>query len=891
MKKIISILTIISIILTFIPVFAQETDSEEAVDTTVIEKLYRFGIINEDLYKNYDPDGYITRAEFADIAASTMGLAKETTADVTKVFSDVTADTEYAASIYQVYAAGLMIGDDVASFYPENNITYDEAVKTAVVMLGLYDIAYNNGGYVEGFRTSAANRGLLKGVSGSPDSPLSQESVYNLIDNLIDAPLFVVKSFVGGEAQMGYDENVTIMSDILNLESCTGIVTAYESTSLKDDTEDIGVNSIRIEDTVFELTYTSGDVFVGYNVKAYYNANDEIIYIEPYKTNVLTISRDELEKETTLEEIAYRIDGGRIKYADVASKATYIYNGKKLTAPLVEEIIPEEGFINLIDNNNDGKYEVVIVEDYMVCVVDGVVVTDEKIKLKYGMGTLNVAEEDNVKARFFLDGKEAQLSDIARWNVLSVKQSKNETGTILCDIYISSLSIEGKVTQSYYDGDDMFIEIEDQEQPYCLSRSFINRVEAGAEESSYPTLDKHMIYYLDTFGKIAAINTVSSAKNYGYVLRCYYDFEQEKAFIKMYTKDDEFVTYPLSEKFKVNGEKGEHEFLENALEANTEDGTVHQLIVYKINADNEVTEIQMAVDKTSEPYYVTKDDEFVLNAHPGINATNGRYKGMRFYKYLAEDYPFYFLEGTTINFQIPSDLERENDFAIVTKLSGTDVSLAGPLYVYDAGNGGQIGAIVSSPRASTDFADPKIVSKVVQTLNDDGEVCSQLVFFDGSSIYANEADVSYEIPEKNSVDNASLNWGSLIDYSDVKISDLERGDVIEYTEENGFIDSLRILVRRSNIGPSRVNDHHLAENGTMLCTAYSVSDNQRSVIVKYTDGNGAEKYQSMFINGTAYMIDTDTGETSYSAVAEIEKGDTLLINTFWWSAKMVIIYR
>lgn len=898
MKKLLCLLTAVSLLLSCLPVFAAEEAAEEIDGQSVVEKLYRLGIVNEELYSSYTPEGEITRAEFADIAAALMGIKAETNADVSKVFSDVTADTKYASSIFQLYAAGIMIGDDAAAFYPEKSITYDEAVKTAVVMLGLYDIANANGGYVTGYREYAARSGILTGVAGTADSALNQKSVYKLIDNLIDAPVFVIDSYVNGEPKVSQDKDTTFLSDSLNISVYEGIVTAFENTSLMDDTEDVGDNTIRVGANLFTLEYTDGTEFVGYYVKAYCNDdNDEALYVEITKKNdTLRVMSDDIEDSTDLEALHYRINNGRIKYADFSSEAVFMYNGKKLAAPQPQELVPDEGMVTLIDNDGNGKYDIVVIESYEVFVVDGILSEEEKIKVKYGMDPICLSENDNVRSKIYLDGEPAAITDLSKWNVISVKRSKNTTGMILCEVWASTQSMEGYLSESNLDAEkysDYYIKISGDDTEYKISSSYIDRVKSGATDSSWPAYDTQTTFYLDLFGKVAAIRSISTSKNYGYMLRCFYDFEADQAYIKLFTKDAEFITFSASEKIKVDDTKVEHEDLESVMQSKTKDGTVHQLVVYTANEENEITKIQTAKDKTAENFYVTKDDEFVLNWSPGINASTGNYYGVRFYKYLAENQPYYFLEGTTLNFQIPKDLSREQDFKIVTKLSSTDVSLSGPIQVYDAGPGGLIGAIVSSPKEDNNFSLPAIVSKVRENLDDDGAPCKEIVFFDGSSVFVKPADVSYSYPTK--LDNGYVvNWSSLVNYTKYTVDDVVKGDVIEYTTtEDGYMDLMRIIVKIDDMGPSRVDGDHLAKNGSIFGTVHSVSDNKRTAIVEYTDylSTLTTRYQSLFVNGTIYKIDTETREIDYSSTADLDPGDKVLVNSFWWSAKIVIVYK
>ena len=207
-----------------------------------------------------------------------------------------------------------MIGDDAAAFYPERSITYDEAVKTAVVMLGLYEVANTNGGYVQGYREYALKSGILSGVYGAADSALNQKGIYKLIDNLIDAPIFVIDDFSGGELKISQDKDTSFLTDSLGINVYEGIVTAFEATSMTDDIEDVGDHTIRVGGNKLSLEYTDGLKFLGYYVTAYCNNDDEALYIELAKRNsTLKVMSDNIESTTTLNELHYKADNTRVK--------------------------------------------------------------------------------------------------------------------------------------------------------------------------------------------------------------------------------------------------------------------------------------------------------------------------------------------------------------------------------------------------------------------------------------------------------------------------------------------------------------------------------------------------------------------------------------------------
>ncbi|MBP3359533.1 MAG: S-layer homology domain-containing protein [Clostridia bacterium] len=882
MKRFLSILIALGLFLSGSVIASAQ---EQEIDTSIVDKLYHITSMGRDIRTEYTPDGEMSRGLFAYIAAAIMGFDAENDSYETKqVFTDVTAEHEFAPSIAYLFSAGIMSGDDKASFRPDSGITYDEAVKTAAIMLGYTTVSELKGGFSTGYIDSAASAGLLRGVSASAGAAMTQRNIYKLFDNLLEVHMLTA-SVTGGLQASDDKREYTILKNKLGIETTEGIVDGFEYSSLAGDADEKGPDILTVNGAPFTMEYTEGYDYVGMYVTVYHDSDDNVIYIEvnDQKTKVLNVKASEIESETNTSSLSYRPGNSGVKRAAFDNEAVFLYNGKKLNAVNDFDLIPDEGDLTLIDNDRDGKYEVIRINAYDVFVVDSVLSEDELIKFKYDMGNLDVSEGANQHVRYFLEDSPAELDDIAKWSVISVKRSKNLKGTVLCDIYITNTSFDSQVTSCRDEGDDYYVTLSDGNE-YMLSESYINRVNFGAVDSAYPPLSRQLTVYLDRFGKIAAVNTVAGGKNYGYVVRCNSDEETEKVTLRLFTKNSEFIDFTVKSKVTVNGTAIDSSHLSDRLKNSSGTGLVNQLIVYTANGDNEITKIQLAEDKTSEVYYIAKEDEFVLNCHP-INSG-----GMRFYKYLAENRPLYYLEGTTINFQIPTDIKAEEDYKISTKLASTDVKLGGPLYIYDAGNGGMIGAIVSSLVDDSDYSLPAVVDYVKEVVNEDDEVCKEIVFIGGSSVQSNGNSVKYSQPLKDTAD-IDTNWKDRIDYTDITIDDLKRGDIVEYTKLNGKLDALRVMVKADNIGPIRIDGDNLQKNGSMLCKVISVSDNKRTAVVHYYDRYNKDIYQSMFINGSVYKVDTKKDEVTYSSTGDIEPGDTLFINSFWWSPKVIVIYR
>lgn len=94
---------------------------------TAVEALAARGIINGKPDGGFDPDGCMTRAEFAAIVVRALGLEPRPSA----VFPDVTPSDWYAGYAGAASAYGIVTGSESGAFLPEHTITRQEAAVMA----------------------------------------------------------------------------------------------------------------------------------------------------------------------------------------------------------------------------------------------------------------------------------------------------------------------------------------------------------------------------------------------------------------------------------------------------------------------------------------------------------------------------------------------------------------------------------------------------------------------------------------------------------------------------------------------------------------------------------------------------------------------------------------
>lgn len=823
----------------------------------------------------------VTRADFAQIMVRILGAEDELSSAPGRIFTDVLPEHEAAASVEYLYERGIMVGYSDASFRPDDIITVGEIVKVMVIITGYSSWAEYAGGFPDGYYAQSVTKNMLSGVGANIAENVSYADAAVIIQNILESRDYIrTTGYKNGHPVESNENDKEYMNYKLNIYRYTGIVEAYGDTALSGSGESYRESTVKIGGELLEDGGIDFSTYIGMKVKVYYKADNNgysALHVALDKnTSYIDINDIDISEDTTKSQVRY-YDGSKLKTAKISSGAIFICNGKRLDVVSDADTLVSNGSLRLISNDGHSEYDVVIIESYETFIVDKAMSVDCAVTLKYGKGTLDF--DDDFQTKYYADGVEADFSSIVSGSVLSVAFSKNTSGDVLAKVYISNNKVTGKAV-SLLNGDRREVELEDGSR-YDFTDEYEERINDGESNTYEPVLNEEGTFYIDYFNRCAGYVLSVASKNYAYVVRCWYDEIEETGSIRLYTKDGEFKEFGYADNIRINGERVNKAQIPERLKATGENGTVNQLVVYTDNeAGDTITQLQTAENKIGEEYYISAENEFVLNAHPKNNA--GIACGLRFYKNMAENKPYCFVDGKTVQFMIPTDRTKEKQYKVATKLTSTDVSLAAPLYLYDAGNGGNLGAVVSNTSSAGTYGTPVIIDKIIEAVNEDGEICKMLQFIGGASAVV-DPDVVYKTPGGK--------WDERVDYSNVTVDDLKHGDVIEYTMANDKINEMRVVVRVDDIGLIRINGDHIQKSGNMIADVISVSDNGRNALVRYVNNQGEEINQTMLVNGTTYRYDSVREKVYNSSSADLRAGDRILINSFWWSPKLVVIFR
>lgn len=710
----------------------------------------------------FRPDDTIKRSEFAKVAVTSMGM--ENLADSFNhptQFPDVVSDHWANGYINVAANQGIVIGDDLGNFRPDDTITYAEAVTVLVRLIGHSPVAEKKGGFPTGYVTVATQAGITKNAVASNDSAVLRGMVAQLTANALVTNKMEQTNFGSDESYQVVDK--TLLSDELSTQIIYDQMTAIGTSSLTG-TSTLKNDEVKIGSEVYDVkagALATARRLLGFNVEAYVKEDDHgdktlILAREQKGKNAsLKISAEDIETvaNDTKVTVKYWLDKETDKTpeeAQIAADAKYIYNGKAISFD-IDELKPEAGSLTLLDRNRDDVYDVVFIEEYENYVVEEVITSSNRITDKYGKTSLVLDPEDD-KIDFVLThgGSEIKISDIKEWDVLSVAKSKDSSIVI---IEVSKEKVTGKITEKH---DDKFV-IDGKE--YGVSKNYPDEIKLNDEGT----------FYLDKDGKIAAVDAQKSlSSNYAYLTGAEVTTGFDKRLnIKVFDKNGKIEVVKSGEKIRFNNTPNKTP--EEVLEALKKDGKVAPaLITFEVNSDGELTKLNTATDKTAGGI---DKNIFALNA-----------SGTLKYKASAKKLGNYGIDKDTIVFDIPAgELDAKKYSVTDYKLfeDNTDYDVL----VYDVSDDLTAGVVIvtNSTGIANLEASAAIVEKISTSLNEDGDKVEKLyAFVDGEKKVFTTADE-----------------GILVNASSEQ---LKAGDIIQLkTNAKGEIESIRVLFEAKNM--------------------------------------------------------------------------------------------
>ncbi len=718
----------------------------------------------------FRPADNIIRSEMAKVAVYSVGLEDIAKGSMNSTrFPDVPADHWATGAINVADQQGMILGDDVGTFRPDDPVLLQEAVTIMVRAMGYQPAAEEKGGYPTGYLYVASNNQLFRGLSGNANAPATRGDIAQLIFNALTVNLMEQTGFGSTTSYEVVDK--TLLYDRLNVEKGYGQITATSETAL-----DGGSTTDRDMITIDKKFYKEGDTgakqLLGYNVLYYARLDKKtddktLINVRPQenKNKVIVANSDDIvsvagdaDAEKTFEYWASPTDS-RAKSVTISDKAVYIYNGKhKANVPL-DALKPTAGNVTLLDADFNGVYEIVFVNHMTNLVVDTISTVTGRVTDKYLNGSL-VFDKNQETVQFSLikNGAEIGVEDLAEWNVISYTISDDKN---LIKGYVSEDSVTGMVTEATADG----YRIGEGDELYKKAANYPGTI----------ALRDKGTFYLDAENKIAAVNTSTTVgtdqnqnKKYGYLIGVAMNdsFESTVQF-RIFTMAGETQIFTSTNKMRLNDRYGqEPTTVMNTLIGG---GTLKpQLVVYETNSNGNINAIETATDNTASG--TPNTEKFTLNIR----------KDDMIYKTASGKLDNVTISDKTIIFDIPATAGTDTEkYSIRTKNTlSNDASYDAIIYDLQENYEASVVVITSSVGITAPESPILVVDHIGATQNED--------FEDTDRVYGWQSgkEVNFLATDK-SVFLKPGGSGTVA---------LSKGDIIQYrTNSKGEIDDINLL--------------------------------------------------------------------------------------------------
>jgi len=278
MKKILALVLALTLALgTFSFAAAAPEDVVGTDCESEVARLVALGILAGYPDGTFRPDQPVTRAEFAKIIVSALGVgeAAQYAAGATK-FWDVATDHWATGYINVAVDVGIINGYPDGTFQPENQVTFAEAIKMIVAALGYTPKAEAMGGYPGGYLAIAAEKEISDGVNVIGTLSANRGAVAMMVDNALEVDLMEQTAF-GDRPEWREIENKNLLNTKLGYNEIKGDVVEIARVNSKLDDNEFKLAG---DSTTYELLIDVNTESLFLKEVKIFEKDDEVVWVK-----------------------------------------------------------------------------------------------------------------------------------------------------------------------------------------------------------------------------------------------------------------------------------------------------------------------------------------------------------------------------------------------------------------------------------------------------------------------------------------------------------------------------------------------------------------------------------------------------------------------------------
>lgn len=654
--------------------------------------------------------------------------------------------------------------DYATHYFPEYSLDtpleYKEYFLILLDFLGYGDIIANSSDDSTYFQV-LKNSELAKAIAVKSGA-ISMDDYVQVMYNFLNANFIQINNL----QQRKYSKtSETVMERYYNANRLSGVLTSTSKVSINSKSLK-SRNYVEIDGKSFYSKVEDISLLVGYKVFVWINSENEVIslYEDENRNNVIIINAENLRDvtQTDNKQIKY-YENQKLKTVKIGTGVDVVYGGTFYEDGLkIEDLKIINGYVKLIDNDNDDVYDVVFIENFISEVVDTYSPASKDLRTKDGV--LYDVEEylDDYGDICDINGKKVKLDNISVNNVVSIRKNKDGQPT---KIILSTQKVSG-IFQELMLADAQIVI---GHELFNISRDRVSKFNKDSKVGDDITA------YLDSFGNITHILPYITQDQFGYVIAAKYKKVERAAHLLVLTAQNVLSEMYTRSDFILNGDKTTGQEYYNQFVQNG-----YNVIKFSVDSSGKIKTIETARNEHSaevapKDYFALNYDSTKFGAQP-LYVVNGDFSvlGSR-----------YALTSKTLTFHLPVNGEFEDYYATYGNVL-SDTTLYSDCKIYNVNEDYEVGVLtVSYTPGESVYAHEiaTLVTQVSDALNSEGD---QVRKIDG---YKNGNKVSFISSRTDIVSGNGAGSKAGIRISDVKV-----GSMIQVgRDHNNEVNALNVL--------------------------------------------------------------------------------------------------
>lgn len=738
--------------------FAEEPVVGEAIKEERV--LTRLEIINE----KFTGEKEVTRAEFAGLVCRALKLPK---VDKT-YFSDVPRTHYACGEINSLVEMNIISISSEGKFNPEDKITYEQACKMLVYATGYSEIAKFSEMGMKAYPIAARSIGFA--LTPQPAETLTRTEAIKL--------LFKAMTVNIARTQYFDNDNTTLFSKYHNVYYSKGQLRGINGWSLDDiklAEDKISING----EVMFKDDTLNVDSLFGEDIGYIYIDDDgdkTVIFAEKIGENSILIESATITNfDSDSFSLNYENSSGRAKRVSIRKDAAICFNGSIYTKPLSVEFKKfidgeRKGTVKLINSKNSSGYDIVIIKSYETFIL-GAYDSGNKVYYDYCKNTQSFCIDDYEHVKVIdKNGKATTVPTSYPAPILLLRSEDKNFAEIIRFDEKTNINVT-----AIYDAERKILTDKGE---YKVDGSNFNYVRGMIKiGGSYSV-------YVDIYNEILFSSYAKNDdRNVGFVRKVIFKKRDDESPLRfrIYCTDNVTREYKLAGKVKIDGKRykgnecrdiilafpGTNDFDLNAQTVTLE----RQLILFELNEEQEI--------KSIDTYKVSTEEKGVKeNTLQLIDAGNYYYtqyvRKFGATMYVGDDVQYIVVPDVAADGTVLVDGIKvyEEDYMYGNKYKPEDWEVCNVEGYKFSDSSLAIDVVVIKAAVKNVSKTSYMYSKHIKTLNEDEEVCDNIICF------SQGVERTFELDERLSISALSLNKGDIfavnLDSDEKKIFSIEK---------------------------------------------------------------------------------------------------------------------